>query len=239
MSDEMQSLPFVQLGGVEIVPELPRATTDWETVMYERLDRAADFYIDDKSQEDFPRLPGLRKLARLAGVTRSYPEHTPVVTAKSAVFICTYHLEFSDGTHWASSADSNPGNNGQEPFCNYPSTMAEARAESRAILKALGIAKHSAEEMALAERDRVPSAATKIDKQQIVAIEAQCNLKKVSVVDALKGGLSEAADSIASLEQLTSAQGMQVLKFLNSRKQKAPTGAAAKRDARKKELEGG
>lgn len=219
-----------------------RGQTDWMAVMREVLAEEY-FYVPEGKTEEVIKLAGLQQLARLAGITRSYPVHQPFAAAgKDAVFICVYHLHFSDGTEWASSADSNPGSNSREPFKFYPASCAESRAEARAIRKALGITLYSAEEIDFAGVNSVPSASTKIDPQVVATIERLVKTKGFSLADVLRATLAERAESIATLDQLSSKDGVVIMRYLNSPEASSSGGgstAQQKRDARKAKLQQG
>lgn len=220
--------------------ELSRGHTNWMEKMREVLEDD-HFYVPHGKTEEVIKLIGLQQLARLAGVVNSYPVHQPFAApGKETVFICVYHIHFSDGTKWAASADSNPGSNSKEPFKYYPSSCAESRAEARAIRKALGITIYSAEEIDFT--GSVLSAGTKIDPQVVATITRIIATKGLNMASVLKAVMPERAESIATLEQLSSQDGVSVMRYLNSPEASmSGEGSAAqqKRDARKAKLQQG
>lgn len=191
-----------------------RSGTDWMVKMREVLDK--DSFVTSAEGKETIRLMGLQKLARLAGITESWPELSAVDTDSGKVFQCVYRVRFSDGTLFAGAADSNRNSNDVEPFCNYPTSVAESRAEARAIRKALGITILATEEIGFAGKSRI------IDAQQVVAIKNLAEKAGLNIKEVLDEVLTPAAAArISSLESLSEEQGAKLIKFLNdSRKKK-------------------
>jgi hypothetical protein len=154
----------------------------------------------------------------LAGLIESYPDLrsvTPTDPTKETIFQCVYTVVFSDGTKFAGAADSNWASNNVEPFCNYPTSIAESRAEARAIRKALGITILSTEEIGFDAKSR------RIDPQQISVISHIIKKNNLNVRDTLDVVLGEAAAlRISSLESLSEEDGARIMKYLNELKKK-------------------
>lgn len=185
-------------------------------------------------------LTGLQRLARLAGIRRQECKiHSPSNTLIQAVFSATFKLTDGDEATFVGTADCG-ANNTSVPFLNYPTAVAESRAEARCLRKALGIRILSNEEIGFSEgvTSLEASPAGKADTQIIVAIEKLCESRNIEPVRVLEEVIEDAtrAASIFQLSELTTVEAQRALSWLNEQKPKAPT-AKEERDARKKELQ--
>lgn len=212
-----------------------RRGTNWESELREN-ERATRREGDEEVQVVL--LSGLQRLAEEAGLVASNCDiRTPSDTMVQAI----YHTQFSDGTSWVGTADCNAKNT-KGKFLNYPTAVAESRAEARCLRKALGIRMLSAEEVGLRESfgSLEASPTGKADPQIIVAINKLCETRGVDAAAVLEEVIEdkERASSIFELSELTTEEAQRALAWLNSqgpKKVKQPS-AKEQRDARKEEL---
>lgn len=212
------------------MPSKSRSETNWEQELQE-----GDTFIDRSSGQKVISLKVLRRKAREAGLVESQPfiQHAVGPTGKGLIQ-CIYQLKFDDGTRWAAAADVSQANCNEAPYCDYPTAMAESRAESRAIKKALGIEILAADEV----RGRKESG-DHIDSQVLRVIQQLLETKKVAPIVAIQSCLSkDRQDHINSLEDLTVTEGHQIMEWLNGAKGSVKTDSTLdKRNKRKAELE--
>ena len=177
-------------------------------------------------------LRGLQRLAEEAGLVKSSCQ---VLSPSSALIQCIYTVEFDDGTSWVGTADCGPANT-REPYLNYPTAVAESRAEARCLRKALGIRMLSAEEVGMEAGVGLEASPTKqIESSVIAAIERLCEERGVEKIDLLSKIITDKnrLNSIYEFKQLTTAEGGAAMSYLNSL---PPVKKTSKRDARKAEL---
>lgn len=190
-------------------------------------------------------LRGLQRLAQDAGLARSYCEFRFISKADTgtvSILQAIYTATFSDGTEWVGTADCNPGNTNTK-FMNYPTAVAESRAEARCLRKALGISILSSEEVgfvegvALSQIEASPKKA--IDSQVIKAIEKLCETRNITTAELLEAILSKDRNSsVFELGELTVEEGQKAMAWLNDQKPAASKKKTAteERAARKEEL---
>lgn len=213
----------------------PRAGTNWEAELTEEEKAVRR---EDGDEISVVLLAGLQRLAGLAGLEESDCEiHTP----SDAMVQVIYRTRFSDGTSWVGTADCNAKNT-KGKFLNYPTAVAESRAEARCLRKALGIRTLSAEEVGLRENfgSLEASPTGKADPQLIVAIEKLCTNRGVDVAAVLEEVLEDKgrASSIFELTELTTTEAQRALAWLNEQNpKKKQVSAKDQRDARKAELQ--
>jgi hypothetical protein len=207
----------------------PRRGTDWES----KLNKDERGRMQGK---EVIYLRGLRRLADLAGITVST---CVVLTPDPKLVQAVYSVSFDDGTTWVGTGDCNKANT-PEPFVNYPTAIAESRAEARAIKKALGIYNTlAAEEIGFEALEAAPTKT--IDASIVKAIETLCGSKGIDPVEVVEAVVKDKdrAMNIAELVHLTSAEGQAAMAWLNEQSaRKAKPTAATTRADRKKELEG-
>jgi hypothetical protein len=170
------------------------------------------------------RLRGLQRCANLCGITESYPDIRYIErNGRPGIMQCVYHVRFSDGTHFAGAADVNE-NNIDPKFGAYPTSVAESRAEARALRKALNITDMlAAEEVGSAEGGSTGQPEVnmngKIEPQQVAAINALVEQLKIPIAGVLGEVLPPArAKSVFSLDELTTAEGISILRNLNEKR---------------------
>lgn len=187
-------------------------------------------------------LAGLQRLAREAGIKRSECKFnfiTADMTGKEGIMQCVYMAEFDDGSMWVGAADCNSKNT-TGIFVNYPTAVAESRAEARCLRKALGIRMLSAEEVGF--QDSMPasmevSPTKTIDPQVVKAIQSLCDSRKIPPAEVLESILpSKRSSSIYTLDQLNVEEGQAALSWLNSQKPKEIKSKTDERSDRKKAL---
>lgn len=205
-----------------------RRGTDWDSKLTK----------DERGRmqgKDVVYLRGLRRLAELAGITVS---QCVVLTPDPKLVQAVYSVSFDDGTTWVGTGDCNTKNT-PEPFVNYPTAVAESRAEARALKKALGIYLLAAEEIGFESLEAAPTKS--IDASIVKAIETLCGSKGIDPVEVVEAVVTDKdrAMNISELGHLTSAEGQAAMAWLNeqSARKAKPTAASARAD-RKKELEG-
>lgn len=204
-----------------------RRGVDWESKlkseeMGERKERGKSMQV--------VLLRGLQRLAEEAGIVKSSCQ---ILSPSPALIQCIYTTEFQDGTTWVGTADCGPANT-QEPYLNYPTAVAESRAEARCLRKALGIRMLSAEEVGM-DVGLEASPNKQIESSVIMAIERLCDERGVEKIDLLNKVIVDKArvNAIYELKQLTTAEGGAAMSYLNSL---PPVKKTSKRDARKAEL---
>jgi hypothetical protein len=189
-------------------------------------------------------LRGLQRLGQEAGLRESSSQFNFIPSSQAGQFgimQCIYNMIFEDGTKWTGAADCNP-NNTSGKFFDFPTAVAESRAEARCIRKALGIATLSSEEVGFADtgiKQIEASSSKAIDSAVIKAIEKLCETRNISQAELLEAVLDkERGGSIFALTELTSREGNAAMAWLNEQKP-TPTKkqtAAEAREQRKQEL---
>ena len=209
------------------MPIKSRSETNWEVELTDQ-----DISIDKGTSQKVVLLKGLRRLSRLAGIMSSYPtiQHAVTPTGKGLIQ-CVYHLTFDDGTTWGAAADVSQANCNQEPYSLYPTAMAEARAEGRAIKKALGI------NMLVAEEISGASQSERLDPQVSRAISELIVRNKETAIRVIQNAVAtDRQDHVHGIEDLTAEEGRKALEWLNSGTAKGSS-KVDKRTDRKRELE--
>ncbi len=213
-----QSVSVPQLQYSFAVVKKSRPDTDW------KAEFRPEEMVDKGDAGKCVRLRGLQRCANLCGIVESYPEITYIErNGRPGIMQCVYHVKFSDGTHFAGAADVNE-NNVDPKFSAYPTSVAESRAEARALRKALNITDMlAAEEVGSAEggstgQPDVPKNG-KIEPQQVAAINAIVEQLKIPVASILNESLpAERAKSVFSLDELTVAEAITILRNLNEKR---------------------
>jgi hypothetical protein len=199
-----------------------RNNEDWESKL--DPDELVDKKVEGKTIKTV-LLKGLQRLADKAGLTKSRSEFFNFLDHKTqeTVIQCVYITEFSDGTTWTGAGDCSSKNT-NAPYSNYPTSVAESRAEARCLRKALGIRILSSEEIDVSGTGDV-SPSTKVDSSVVAAIEQLCLNKGMKPVDLLNSIIKDKkrANSIFELKQLTVEEGQKAMEHLNSIKDKRKT----------------
>jgi hypothetical protein len=195
-----------------------RVETDW------KAEFRSEEMVDKGEAGRCVRLRGLQRCANLCGIIESYPEIQYIErNGRPGIMQCVYHVRFADGTHFAGAADVNE-QNVDAKFAAYPTSVAESRAEARALRKALNITDMlAAEEVGSQEGGSTgqtdPGLTGKIEPQQIAAINAIVEQLKVPLAGVLGEALPAArAKNVFALEDLTSAEGVSILRNLNEKR---------------------
>ena len=161
-------------------------------------------------------LAGLRRLAEEAGLQSS----NCIIQNHQDMVQCVYTAHFADATSHVGAADASPKNT-DGAYANYLTAIAESRAEARALRKALRISTVSSEEIAFSNPAAIESTPTSpISGAVIKAIELMCKNKKISLVDLIENIIKnkDRALRISQLSELTTSEGQEALKWLNSKK---------------------
>lgn len=206
-----------------------RAVTDWEAELRD------EDVVENNEGKKIVLLRGLQRLSRLAGIKESYPEALFHVVDSSGrgMVQCVYITKWNDGSVFGGTADVNRSNV-NEDFAKFPTTIAESRAEGRAIRKALGITLLTAEELDSADGFTGATKAEngKADSAQVAAIEKLIEDLGIEIVDVI----TQVADGeeIVDLADLTPAQAVEAMRYLNSQRGKSKR--AARKTALKKQV---
>lgn len=215
-----------------------RLGTDWEALLApdEKGTRK-----DEGRELAVVLLKGLQRLAQLAGLQRSRVEllHVPSASnGKQGLVQAIYYGEFEDGTQWVGTADCNTQNTSPK-FMKFPTAVAESRAESRMLRKALGISTLSSEEVgfqddATASMNVTPGQA--VASSVVKAMTKLAETKGVDLAQVIEAAVEdgERARTIFELTSLTAAEGQRAMAWLNGKKQTAAKSAT--RSDRKAEL---
>ncbi len=195
-----------------------RTETDWKSEF------RPEEMVDKGEAGRCVRLRGLQRCANLCGITESYPEIRYIErTGKPGIMQCIYHVRFNDGTHFAGAADVNEQNIDSK-FAAYPTSVAESRAEARALRKALNITDMlAAEEVGSSEGGSIGQQETNmsglIEPQQVAAIKSIVDQLKISVPALLSEVLTkERSNKVFAFEELTAAEGINILRNLNEKR---------------------
>jgi hypothetical protein len=212
--------------------ENKRTSQQWQDVLTEE-----DIVTNRDSGKQCVLLRALQRLSHEAGIVESGPvtlQHVP--QGSFGVFQCIYEVKFDDGTTWRGAGDCNKQNvDGQ--FANYPTAVAESRAEARALKKALGITMLAAEEIDLSAGAEVKPN-QKVSSNIVSAIETLVERSGLDTLAVIEKVLPDRADSINTLSDLTVAEGQSVMAHLNDLpKKKKVAPKASSRAAKKKAAE--
>jgi hypothetical protein len=179
-------------------------------------------------------LRALQRLSQEAGIIESGPITLQHVTQGDyGIFQCVYEVKFDDGTTWRAAADCNK-NSVDGKFANYPTAIAESRAEARALKKALGITMLAAEEIDLSASSEV-TPTQKITSNIIAAIQSLIESNELDTLGVLEKVLPDRADSLNGLSDLTVAEGQSVMAHLNNLPKKKTAAKKTSSRASKKE----
>lgn len=167
--------------------------------------------IYEKDGDQFVYLRGLKRLAAERGIKRTSSKVVQAPAVEHPVAVVTYGYEFEDGVYYEASADAHQKNTKPE-MAIYLTAIAESRAAARALRDAFNISLCSVEEIGSVEsRDNDP-----IDDMQVQGIKVLAKRKGLNSSEIL--GLIGKND--VSLEDLTKAEGREIMKKLNSYKKK-------------------
>ncbi len=213
-----------------------RKDTNWE----EKLTESEKINDNGKTMVF---LKGLQRLAEEAGLCKSscVQQHVPI--GDFGVFQAIYTVEFDDGSIYVGTADCNKQNTG-DPFLNYPTAVAESRAESRALRKALNIRMLAYEEVGFDGANVINNVSKltsdqKADQQVIKAIESALSKKGLSgsLLDILRNVLgSDRCSNVVGLNDLTISEAQTILREVNMYEVKISNSDVGNRAARKELL---
>jgi len=209
-----------------------RRGTDWETQL-----KDDEKGVDRQSGKPVVYLRGLQRLAEEADIVTS---SCSLLTPSPKLVQAVYQTTFSDGTTWVGTADCGPANT-KAPFLNYPTSVAESRAEARCLRKALGIRTLSFEEIGMQEpfSEIAAKPDASVSDQVVASIVSLCETRGVEQADLIEQIVtSDRAAHIFELKHLTSDEGQRAMAWLNDQpvaKAKKKTVAQQRAD-RKKEL---
>lgn len=128
----------------------------------------------------------------------------------------TYSVNLVDGRTFSDSADAYLGNCNE--LGNYPTAVATARAEGRTLRKVLGIKEHTFEELSdkTAAEELISGEDTPIANEQKKLLEKMLGKSDITLAQLL-GNIDT---SLTNLDQMTSAQAKNALRYLNDQKKK-------------------
>ena len=207
----------------------------FETNWNEQL-TAEDTTVHNQEGRSFPVvfLRALQRLARGAGMIE---QDCSIITHERLVQ-AIFRVKFSTNVGpvtFVGAADCSSKNT-DAPYVNYPTAIAESRAEARCLRKALNINMLAMEEIgSLSTLEAAPT--NRADKQLVVAINKLCETKKVDPARVLENIITDKtrAASIFELNELTTTEAQEALAWLN--KLEVQQSTKDKRDARKAELQ--
>ena len=212
-----------------------RTETNWE----EKLEPDERATRRERGRElEVVLLKGLQRLAEEAGLVWS---DVQILTPSPKLIQAIYRVRFNDDFQTVGTADCSEKNT-TSPFSNYPTAVAESRAEARALRKALGIRLLSSEEVGFQETtagiETDPAAG--VSSAVVKSIESLMESRNIDAVTLLEAVVPKRADSIFELTQLTAAEGTNAMRWLNEQKpaKHKKKSAGEERAARKKELQG-
>lgn len=228
----------------ELPDRKPRYGTNWEEQLQpgEVVTRK-----EDNREMRVVLLRGLQRLAQHAGLKGSECKFNFISkneTGSVGIMQAVYRAEFLDGSWWVGTADCNPLNTSAK-FMQYPTAVAESRAEARCLRKALNIGMLSSEEIGFVDGGAIEqitaSSSKQVDSQVVKAIEKLCETRNISTAEVLESILEkERNNTIFELNELTVEEGQKAMAWLNDQKAATPTKkkltAAEEREARKIEL---
>ncbi len=198
-----------------IILDSTRKSTDWFSQL-----KDDEIEKDKSSGKTLVLLKGLRRLADVAGKTREEIKFGNAFSLPKGGYFAqvAYSAEFSDGTVWVGTADTNPEN--CENLANYPTAVAESRAEARALRKALSIANLAKEEI-----NNTKSIAVSIDDEeekpiesvQLILINRLMTQHGLQPIDVLKKVTKR---DVVELKELTWSEGQEASRWLNQYKAK-------------------
>ena len=213
-------------------------STDWNAEL-----QPGDTAVRRESGEELQVvfLAALQRMARMGGIVRQDLKIlTPSDSIVQAIFTSVFKRDDGSEVQFVGSADCSARNTSGR-FIDYPTAVAESRAEARCLRKALGIKMLSSEEVGLRENlgtlEASPSA--KADSQILAAIEKLCETRNIPVIQVIEEVTDKQRSStIFELSQLTTIEAQKALAWLNEQnpaKKPAPS-TVDKRAARKAEL---
>lgn len=191
-----------------------RSDTNWEKEL-----RKNETIFSEKLGKKVVLLRGLQRLARLAGLKYSdlMLYHCLGPTGKGMIQ-CKYTVSFEDDTTWVGAADCNPANTDPD-FLKFPTAVAESRAESRALKKALGVEMHSAEEMNMNPLEADMDINNEVSPEQLIVIERlskELKLDGLTVIEAAIEG--DRQNDIHAFAEFTFDEGVLAIDFLNKQR---------------------
>lgn len=196
--------------------------TDWEK---ELRDDERAVRKDSKGEIEVVFLAGLQRLARQAGIVNQgcVIQNTTSGNTVQAIFSTTFLLtKDCREVTFVGTADCNKSNT-SGVFLDYPTAVAESRAEARCLRKALGIRALSSEEVGLREGVSSLEAAPdrKVDTQLVQVIEKLCTGRDIEIITMLEAVLDkDRASSVMELTELTLEEAQSAMSWLNTQKPK-------------------
>ena len=210
------------------LPNIPAPTQEPKTRL--GTDWKAEFRPEELAEKGNAgkcvRLRGLQRCANMCGLVESYPEMNYIQRDnKSGIVQCVYHVRFNDGTHFAGAADVNDLNISDQ-FRAYPTSVAESRAEARALRKALNITDMlAAEEVDSSESPVNPNG--KAEKQQVAAILMLAEQVGKPILDVFTEVLgSDRSKKIYAVDDISSDEAIKLLGWLNQKRSEMPSAPA-------------
>lgn len=200
-----------------------RRDTDWQAEL-------APEELGEENGKPVVYLRGLQRLAEEAGLVWS---DCDIITPSPNLVQCIYRVRFDDDFQCVGTGDCSAKNT-DAPFVNYPTSVAESRAEARALKKALGIRMLAAEEVGMGGGNMDAKPNKPVEESIVVAIDRLCEERGVDKIEVINHAVSDKAraSKIFELKQLTVVEGQKAMSFLNS---KPPVKKSA-RTKRKEEL---
>ena len=198
-----------------------------QTDVEEVVDWQSQLNDDEIGKDDgteFVFLKGLRRLAKLKGIVAEDHQLGNVIVLKRPdtgaeyPFVqVKYTVQFEDGSVFSDVADAHTFNV-QGVFSAYPTAMAATRAEARALRKALGISLVAKEELG-ADKDTIANLRNESTPAQHKVIRNLMKTRGIkNAMDVIKH--SSSRDDVFDIKELTHAEAVAGIKWLNSQKVK-------------------
>lgn len=177
-------VPVEDNKGKDLLSEIPMSTDpEWNDYVMSK-------FVEDELVDGHPRIHGLRRVAQLllGDIIESEPvDHQFINDGKFGRTIVKYRVKFEDNTVFSAVADAHTHNT-DDKFTVFVTTVAETRAENRALRKALGLNTVSDEELTTKDTAMIVQAvegfstavdSDKINDRQKQSIETLC--KRLSI----------------------------------------------------------
>ena len=222
-----QVVENIDWNGVEVESvsiETPDSDNDEELLSPEaQQKKIMDMFCDTELLEGNPMIHGLRRVASIefGPILESLSEIAQVPSLENGYRATVkVDLVFSNGKRISGCADACM-ENAPDIFGKHPVALAETRAESRALRRALNIKKPSAEEVDGFSATNLGG--EKIKPSQVLAINAQCKKQEIDVNKFLALKFGTSCDNIEEvLTDILALEAIEILKKYRNNEEEIP-----------------